>query len=309
MKQHIVILTALLLSACGGAALPVREFFQDKQNDTKFNELSAKFKKEHGCDKLEKLYKFTRLENPTVKDLSEIMPIFGLKADDAKNVNKVYNLDLSVMNKYNCDDVGNKDQLINELVQYCDAKYHDTPDKQSDCEYYLKQSIFVIDEHHALTWSILDKRQAIQNVKDTLETDLVNNVQKIYPLPEDTDKLLPDFSASELIKARKEVLGTYDGNCYGDLCENEVTGDKTVTRLNAARILYSFCKSFAGYFGDQSECACYAHQTYKKVNYKNLIYIDEQSKLPTSKKAEFDQIFKKCKQKLEKQRYGEVSGY
>ena len=33
MKRHIAILTALLLSACGGPALPVREFLQDKQND------------------------------------------------------------------------------------------------------------------------------------------------------------------------------------------------------------------------------------------------------------------------------------
>lgn len=324
MKHYLTISLAILLSACGGPALPVREFLQDKQNDAKFDELSAKFKKEHGCDKLDKLYKFTKLENPSVKDLSEIMPIFGLKADDAKNVDKVYNLDLSVMNKYNCDDVGNKDQLINELVQYCNDKYHDTPDKQSDCEYYLKQSIFVVDEHHALIWSILDKRKAIQDVKDTLETGIVNNIQKIYPMPKGVDYLLSEFRKNELVKASNEVLGKYDGECIyngpyaytgeftNPLCDYDT---KIVTRLNSARVLYKYCvdKTFLPNDKDYDICICYAHETYQKVNYKNVLYIYEKEDLPQSKKTEFNQMYKKCKQKIEqqqkkaeKERYGEA---
>ena len=306
MKKLLTISITLMLVGCG-AALPVREFFQDAQNDAKFNELALKFKKEHGCDKLSQLHNFTKLKTPTVTDLSEIMPIFGLTANDASNVDKVYNINFSVMNKYNCDDVGNTKQLVHELVQYCSDKYSNAPDKKNDCEYYLKQAIFVVDEHHGITWNILDKRQAVQQVKSELEQGIMNNIKKIHPLPDDTENFLPTFSASELIKANKEILGTYDGNCYWPLCEYGKTYDGTVTRLNAARVLDSFCTSFFGYLGDQPECACYTHQTYKKVNYKNLIYIDEHRKLPSSKKTEFDQIFKKCKQKLEKQRYGETS--
>lgn len=307
MKRYLTISFALVLVGWGGSALSVYEFASDQQNVDKYKELEYIIKKEHGCDKLSQLYDFTQLETPTVKDLSEIMPIFGLTANDASKADKVYNINFSVLNQYNCDDVGNTKQLVNDLVQYCNNKYPNAPDKQHNCEYYLKQSIFVFSKQDEYAFAD-DKRQVIQQVKSELEQGIMNNIQKIHPLPDDTEKFLPVFSANELIKARSDILGTYDGYCSsGDwLCEE----DKTVTRLNAIRILYSVCKHSFRYLGEQPECVCYAHETYKKVNYQNLIYIDEKGgKLPQSKKVEFDQIFKKCKQKLEKQRYGETSDY
>ena len=288
MKRCLTMCVVLVLVGCV-TALPLREFNSDQQNVDKFNELALKFKKEHGCDKLSKLYDFTKIKTPTVNDLSEIMPIFDLKADDASNVDKVYNIDFSVINKYNCDDAGNTNQLINELVQYCDDKYSNTPNKKSDCEYYLKQSLFVVDKNHGLTRNVLDRRQTIQRVKDKLEQGIMNNIQKIYPLPNNTEKFLPVFSASELIKARKEVLGTYDDNCEIWLCEEELRADRTVTRLNAIRMLYSVCRYSFRYLGEHPECVCYANETYKKVDYKNLIYIHEkEGMLPQSKTREFD---------------------
>ena len=74
-------------------------------------------------------------------------------------------------------------------------------------------------------------------------------------------------------------------------------------------MLNKFCED-----KQEEGCSCFAHQTYNKVSYKNIIYIYEKNELPQSKKTEFNQILKKCEQKIkqqnikaEKDRYGESS--
>lgn len=293
MKHYLTISLAILLSACGG--ITQEEFFQDKQNMDKSIELANKAI-ESGCDKLTILNNFIQIETPNGDDLAKIMPALGLKAIDSKDIDKMYTLDLSMVKKYKCSNI--RDEKIN----YCRQKYSNVF-KENQCLASVYDKIPPFS-----TYGIYDNTTNYIYDGEDVYKILESKIRKIHPLPDDTEKFLPVFSASELIKTRKEILGKYDGDCSsgGWLCEE----DKTVTRLNAIRILYSVCKHSFRYLGEQPECVCYAHETYKKVNYQNLIYIDEKGgKLPQSKKTEFDQIFKKCKQKLEKQRYGETSDY
>ena len=80
--------------------------------------------------------------------------------------------------------------------------------------------------------------------------------------------------------------------------------------------MYNFCinKTFLPDETDKSNCICYAHETYNKVSFQNLIYIYEKEEIPQSKKNEFEQLFAKCKRKIEQKRikkeqdrYGEAS--
>ncbi|MBR6010572.1 MAG: hypothetical protein IKP35_04125 [Alphaproteobacteria bacterium] len=290
MKNYSVFI-ALLLSACGGFDSK-QEFLQDSQNAKKLAELSNKRIISSDCDKLIKLYDFAVLKSPTIEDLSKIMPIFGLKADDAKNIDKVYKIDFDKIDKYNCYD--NTDSLLHEIEQYCNNKYPTELFKRDECEDYL--SYIVLNNNY-----VYNRKQDIEGNRSNIIYSVKLNIQSIYIMPEKADKFLPEFTATELIKADNEVLGTYDSDCYGNLCEHAT---QNVTRLNAALVLYDYCvynKTFLPNDG-YDICVCFAHETYQKVNYKNVIYIHEKKELPQSKKTEFNQIYKKCEQKIEKQR-------
>ena len=307
--KHFVLPVALILSACVSSAYK-QTVLQDQQNTNKFNELKTKIEIPTDCEKIGKLYDFKQLKSPTIDDLAKIMPVFGLKEQDAADIDKVYGIDFSSIKHYKCDNTDNTDKLKIEAKEYCNSKYQKGSYEQEYCEQYLNRAIFNNDKYRHNK----EIQEVISNYGSSymftyIEEDIKDKIEEIHPLPDHdhTEKFLQEFKPSELIKAKKEVLGIYDGICSWPLCEHWETHE--VTRLNAVMVLDLFCTSFFGYLGDQSECACYTHQTYKKVNYKNLIYIEEQRKLPSSKKTEFDLIFKKCKQKLEKQRYGEMGNY
>ncbi len=299
MKNYTVFI-ALLLSACFGVSR--QDFLQDTQNAEKSTELRNKRNKSADCDKLATLDKFTKLKSPKSEDLSAITPIFGLKNADSTNIDKVFNLDYSKIDKLNC--VDNAEQLMTELAQYCDNKYRNDSSYQQYCKYFLKQAIF----ENGTDYTEIDKQKLKQGIKD--------KISQIYTMPDNVEVFLPEFTTTELIKANNTILGTYDGDCYGYvssiLCDYDT---KIVTRLNSARILYEYCVNKIvwpdrKYF---DICVCFAHKTYQQVNYKNVIYIYEKKELPQSKKTEFNQIYEKCEQKIEnqrikaeKERYGEA---
>lgn len=290
-------LPMLLLCACSG--ITRNDFLQDKQNKDKYDEIKANFTHGYGCDELLSLYNFALKESPTKDDLIAIMPAVGFQPNDATDLDKVYKMDLSVIDKYNCND--NSSQMATEAEKYCDSKYSGEVLKKLDCIDYLKQTM--------LSDSTYNDRKMAQNQKHNIERNVRENISKIYPLPQDTDKLLTEFKASEIIKANETVIGTYDDYCYWPLCESGDT--REVTRLNAVRVLYDFCK--LEQWQSEEKCVCFAHNTYKKVDYKNVIYIQEMKTLPPSKQTEFDRIFTHCEQKIEKERknaqlnrYGEL---
>ena len=302
MKNYTVFI-ALLLGAC--ATMTEQEFFQDQQNSEKFNELERNALIT-GCDKVVELNKFVQLEKPTNNDLASIMPILGLKTTYATDVNKMYDVDLSVIKKYSCTDIRD------EKVRYCLEKYGDTLDlfKENQCLASLYNKIppfSTYDKYSDDINYVYEGKDLIEKIKD--------KISQIYTMPEDVNYLLSEFKPSELIKANNEILGKYDGDCYGHygyLCDYDTN---IVTRLHAVQILNNFCKKehFWIWGDEKKECTCFAHETYQKVNYKNVIYIHEKKELPQSKKTEFNQIYEKCEQKIEnqrikaeKERYGEA---
>ena len=291
-------LPMLLLCACSG--ITRNDFLQDKQNKDKYDEIKANFTHGYGCDKLLDLYNFALKESPTKDDLIAIMPAVGFQPNDATDLDKVYKMDLSVIDKYNCDD--NSSQMATEIEKYCNNKYSGEVLKKVDCIDYLKQAM--------LKGGAYNDSQTAQNQKHNIEWNVRKNISKIYPIPQDSDELLAEFTASELIKANNTILGVYDYDCSRLLCGYNDT--RNVTRLSAAMVLQNFCNQ--EHWQNEEECVCYAHETYKKVDYKNVIYIYEKGAIPQSKKAEFDRIFTQCEQKIEREhrrteqnRYGEAS--
>ena len=307
LMKYLSVPVALLLCACGG--MTKQEFFQILNNIDKSVELTAAVQVSTGCEKLGKLYDFSKKETPSVTDLAEIMSVFNLKANDATDIDKVYGINIDSIESFHCDNVNNLEQISAKIDSFCQNQYLNDKQKQRDCHNHLATAVINNSTKivHYINMRAIIEQSGAQDLYYEIKRDVKKNINKIYSLPDDTEIFLPVFSASELIKARKEILGTYDRYCSSSrLCEE----DKKVTRLNAIRILYSVCEYSFRYLGEHPECVCFVHETYKKVNYQNLIYIDEKyGRLPESKKDEFDQIFDNCKQKLEKQRYGETSNY
>ena len=295
---------ALFLGACAG--LTQQEFVQDTQNKEKAAELSVKRDISPDCDTLGQLYDFTRQQSPTIADLANIMPVFGLKVQDATDIDKVFNLNYATIDRLECKD--NAQELMSERATYCDNKYKNNTNYRKYCNNYFKNVIFEQGKSYAETNT------------DKLKQDIKQRIRQIYSVPEKFEYLLQEFTDVELIKAGNITLGTYDGDCaYSDafdgpvasnirelwvpitLCDN--TANK-VTRLDAAELLTDYClyNTLLPDQNDESVCICFAHETYKKVDYKNLIYIFEKGKLPQSKTTEFNKIFTQCKQKQERNR-------
>lgn len=360
MKKYLVLSVALMLSACGGFESK-QDFLQDAENQNKYNELSAKYEKTSDCDNLEKLYNFTHIESPTTDDLAQILPSLGLTAKDATDVDKVYKINYSIIDKYDCKN--NAKQLLSEGTKYCEDKYYENNvfeniiyfpyrataavaaftivggipfvlvgnmmgchgnyedtafhpagcKRKTDCEKYLIEDI-----------------QQYTNInKEKLKTKLEAKVKSVFPKVEYTEEyLLQEFKIGELIKARQTVIGTYDKTYnYGehtyfecssnpwlaDFCDKE---NGQVTKLNVARVLYTFCKRqlFLPDDADDKKCICYAHSAYNTMSYKNALFIYENDKMPQSKQSEFRQMFNKCEQKIKQQqinsnknRYGDAN--
>ena len=276
----------LLLTGCGG--ITKEEFFQDEQNMEKSIELNNKAI-EFGCDKLATLNKFTRSKKPNSHDLSKIMPILGLREIDATDIDKMYTLDLSNIKNYTCTNIRD------EKIRYCREKYSNAFDvfKENQCLASVYDKIPPFSSYDLYDNSI----NFVYDGKD-LYDDLGNKIRQVYDIPDEVKYLLPEFTASELIKADNEILGAYDEYCGWPLCSDDDL--QNVTKLNAAMVLHDFCNQ--EHWQKTKECICYAHETYKKVDYKNVIYIYEQHDIPKSKRAEFDKIFTQCEQKIERER-------
>ena len=322
--KYLTLLVALALSACGGFESR-QAFLQEQGNEKKFYDLQARVVVDSECEKLDKLYNFAKLESPTVDDLAEIMPVFGLQQNDAKDMNKMHTMGLLWIKSLNCTNKGNVDALVNEAAEYCNSKYIDDKSKQKECKIYLNSAIYSSDNYRKKesVQAKTKERFYIDNYQWRIFTDwLVEQIDKgikqIYPIPKYGEYLLPIFTASELVKANSTKLGVHDSDyCedddYGRLCDKDT---RIVTRLNAADVLYSFCVRQVFWPSDEeaTACACYAHEAYKNITYKQLIYVFEQKELPQSKQAEYAQLLAKCNRKLEqqrqkeqKERYGETS--
>ena len=115
------LLAVLLLSACGG--LTQEQFYEDTNNTQKATELSGKAIRTSDCDKIGQLYEFSVMDNPTASDLEAILPLLGVQKKDFKNIDKLYTLDLSAVDKLKCED--NRDKLGSEARRYCEDKYYD----------------------------------------------------------------------------------------------------------------------------------------------------------------------------------------
>ena len=115
------LLAVLLLSACGG--LTQEQFYEDTNNAQKATELSSKAIRTSDCDKIGQLYEFSVMDNPTASDLEAILPLLGVQKKDFKNIDKLYTLDLSAVDKLKCED--NRDKLDSEAYRYCTDKYYD----------------------------------------------------------------------------------------------------------------------------------------------------------------------------------------
>lgn len=115
------LLAVLLLSACGG--LTQEQFYEDTNNAQKATELSSKAIRTSDCDKIGQLYEFSVMDNPTTSDLEAILPLLGVQKKDFKNIDKLYTLDLSAVDKLKCED--NRDKLDSEAYRYCTDKYYD----------------------------------------------------------------------------------------------------------------------------------------------------------------------------------------
>jgi len=322
--KYLAISGALLLGACAGFDTK-QEFLQDQENMEKAMELSSMRVKSPDCEKIGQLYKFTKLEAPTTNDLANILPLLGLYPQDVSDIDKLYNIDYMIVDKYKCND--NSAEIVSKSEQYCRDKYYDEYDletlfyfpfrlvsfvsvmtivgaipfaahpcgldssmhpimckKEQDCEYYLKKGIS--DNYYG-------------NIKiESLKQVLKEKIQGMLPeIPKEAKMFLPEFKFSEILKANNTILGKYDRNYCGDLCDDDT---KNVTGLNAVLVLYSLCNH--EHWDQVSECECFAHQTYNKVSYKNLLYIYEKNELPKSKQSEFNQTLKKCEQKIDRQR-------
>ncbi len=337
MKRYLLVLIALVVGGCGG--FTKQEFLQDNQNADKFIELTNKHDRNSDCDKLGLLYAFSQKQSPTKDDLAEIMPILGLKSVDSTDIDKLYKLDLSVIDKYNC--VDNAASLLEEEKQYCRNKYYDEygwetlvyfpfrlvsfasmitivgaiPFSMHSCG--LESGLHPImcqkelDCEKYLTESICGKEGCKTNIdKQALKQNVKDKIRTIFPIPTNTDNLLQVFKPSELVSANNAILGVYDDECYDSrLCDVET---KIVTKLNVIKVLYDFCRY--NIYAPDTECLCFTRDSYQKISYKNLIYIVEKYKIPESKLIELASIIDNCKQKMEKQRvkteqlrYGEAS--
>ena len=335
---------ALLLNACGGFDTK-QEFLQDKQNMDKSIELTAKHEKSPDCDKLGKLYEFSNKKSPTTDDLSQILPLLGLSAKDATDIDKILNLNYAKVDSYNC--VDNAKKILKESEQYCKDKYYDeygletalyfpfrlvstvsvftiigaipfamhqcglesahhpiACKRKQDCDTYLAETV----KQNGTYYGDIDK--------NALKQRLQSKITGMFPtIPEKAEYLLKEFKASELIKAQQSILGTYDSDyCDEPLCNYDTN---VVTKLNAAMVLDEYCFSKTFWPQDENDvnmCICYAHETYNKVTYQNLLYIAEKGELPPSKKTEFNKLRDKCERKIKQQnknadiaRYGETA--
>lgn len=333
MRKTLSIVMLFVLCGCGGFDTK-QDFLKDEENNKKYVELSsAKREKNIDCDKIGQLFEFSWEKKPTLNDFGIILPHLGLTPDE--NINKINEIDYSIIDKYNC--VDNARDLLKESVKYCDDKYYDESvaetvlyfpfrfvnlfvavviggddafgyaihpikyRKATDCYNYLYEQVTKNGDFYMLVDKI--------NLKQRLEKQIKDMFSKIT---KDKDYLLQEFKIGELITADNTILGKYDGvynHRYGDFCDENT---KNVTMLNAVNVLYNFCSD--EHYGDVGkECVCFAHETYKRVNYQNILYIYEKGELPYSKKNEFNNLFMKCEQKIEKQcikaekeRYGEA---
>lgn len=291
MRKTLSIVILFVLCGCG--TLTKQEFLQDEENVKKQLELSNKAVAS-GCDKIVELNNFVGLRNPTSDDLAEIIHIFGLNKNDATDIDKIYGIDTSIIKTYSCTDISE------EKYQYCLKKYGGFFDifKENQCLTQVYQDLPPCEasDKYDHIFYYYEGKDLAQEVK--------NKIKQIYPLPksEYTEVFLLEFTPNELITANNTILGKYDGdycyNRYGDFCDENT---KNVTILNAINVLYNFCSN-EHYGNVGKECVCFAHETYKKVNYQNILYIYEKGELPYSKKNEFNNLFMKCEQKIEKQR-------
>lgn len=285
------ILPALLLTACAG--FTKQDFLQDGQNATKSAELAAKRNKSADCDKLGALYNFTRIKSPTKNNLADIMPVFGLTANDAADIDKLAKLNYSVIDKLNCTD--NTQQLLDERKNYCDNKYPDYTKYRDSCRDYLQELIF----EKGKDYSGVDKNNLKEKIKE--------KIRMIYPLPSVDSYIVKWFDYYELIKADNTVIGEFE------------TEDNNVTRLRGIELLFNHCQWEIGYYSTMSPdellntCACFAHNVYKNADFKNILYIYEKDAFLPSKKTEYLKEIDKCKTIIKKQtkqmeieRYGEV---
>lgn len=306
MKRCYIGYFSLLLCSC--SAITQQEFLQDPQNNKMVTELSNKAIYS-GCDKLVKLNKFVQIDSPKISDLAQIMIVFGLKETDATNVDKVFALDLSSIEQYSCTDIRDaKDK-------YCITKYGGIFDvfKQNQCLASLYGELPPRNTYDKYDTEL----NYVYDGKD-LTNVITEQIQKIYSIPElcrwnnyiNKCPLASAFKSSELIKANNTILGTYDSSCSDLICSDYET--KKVNQLNAAKILYDFCTQ--EHFDYEYECACLAHTMYKKVNYKNIIYIYEKEALPQSIRTDYKQTLAKCKNnviqqdnKAMQERYGETT--
>lgn len=329
------VLPALLLGACAGFETK-DDFLQDPQNMKKSVEITNKRQRGEDCDKLGQIYKFANKKNPGVSDLETIMPILGLETQDARNIDKLYKLDYSVIDKYSCTD--NKSKILKEIEQYCTDKYYDEyaletllyfpfrlvstvsvftivgsiPFAMHSCGLDSAMHPIMCNKKQDCDKYLIDIAQVNKDDfskidKDKLKRKIKEKIQDIYPLPSVDSPIEKWFGYSELIKADNTVIGKFE------------TEGTDVTKLHGIEILFNRCQWEIGYYSTLSidevlnVCACFAHNVYKNADFKNILYVYEKQEFLPSKKKEYLNEIDKCKtiikkqtKKMEIERYGEA---
>ncbi|MCM1294164.1 MAG: hypothetical protein NC311_01215 [Muribaculaceae bacterium] len=251
MKTYIVA-PVLILAACGG--LSREKFYQDKENAETAVKITQAVKRTSDCDKLGQLYEFAAKDSPSVSDLEKILPLLDVKQKDFKNIDKLYSLDYSVIDKYQCTD--NRKSLRKYAKAYCSEKYYD--------EYGLETALYFpfrlvstvsvltivgaipftmhscgiesawhpiachrkLDCDTILTETVPSEDKDYSRIKtNDLKTSISNKIKNIYPIPRTavyydfhTYDLNNWFNKTEIALSNKEHMGVYDGqDCYIDL--------------------------------------------------------------------------------------------
>lgn len=341
MKIYTMI-PVLLLTGCGG--ITKEDFFQDEQNMKKSIDITSKRQRTSDCDKLGLLNDFVHIENPKLSDLEKIMPILNLHASDAKNVNKLYKLNYSVIDTYSCKD--NKKEITNEVEQYCRDKYYDeyTLETLFYFPFRLVSAASVFTIVGAIPFAIhscgveesamhpimcnkkqdcdkylmdtvqIDKNDYSKINKNKLKEQIKQKIEAFYPLPNADSHIVKWFEFDELIEAGNTIIGKFDTGCVYD-CE---TTKENVTRLRGAEILFNRCQWEIGYTMDADElldtCGCFAHKVYKNADFKNILFVHEKNQFLPSTRLEYLKQINNCKTKVKKmlknseiERYGEAS--
>lgn len=268
MKIYIIA-PILLLAACGG--LSREKFYKDKENAAKSAELASLSEWTSDCDNLEKLDKFVKLENPTADDLEEILPLFGIEQKDFKNLDKIYRLDSTVIDKYQCK--SNRLQLQKTAEKYCSNKYYDEYALETLTYFPFRlvsiTSLFTIvgaipfalhscgiesavhpiacqrklDCDKFLSESIGGEAKDYSHIdKEFIKNNFYGQVNKIYPWPNcpsfiaDSCKYFQlTMSYNDIFAAANEKLGDYHG---------EYSTDREISRLDAAYVLQHVCNDY-----------------------------------------------------------------